>query len=123
MDRFQSMTAFLAVVDTGGFASAARRLKVSPSVVTRAVSDLEERLGVRLLTRTTRFVRVTEAGTAYADSCRRILAELEERSEEHTSELQSPCNLVCRLLLEKKKRPKLGSTLPVGSVLIKCTAW
>ena len=61
MDRFQSMTAFLAVVDTGGFASAARRLKVSPSVVTRAVSDLEERLGVRLLTRTTRFVRVTIA--------------------------------------------------------------
>src|SRR5256885_5490559 len=52
------------------------------------------------------------------------------RSEEHTSELQSPCNLVCRLLLEKKKwrrlrtrRPKLGSTLPVGSVRIKCTAW
>ncbi|WP_373806764.1 LysR family transcriptional regulator [Delftia acidovorans] len=90
MDRFQSMTAFLAVVDTGGFASAARRLKVSPSVVTRAVSDLEERLGVRLLTRTTRFVRVTEAGTAYADSCRRILAELEEADEHAASAHAAP---------------------------------
>lgn len=78
MDRFQSMTAFLAVVDTGGFAAAARRLNVSPSVVTRAVAELETRLGVRLLTRTTRFVRVTDAGTGYADHCRRILADLEE---------------------------------------------
>ena len=71
------MAAFLAVVDTGGFASAARRLNVSPSVVTRAVSELEARLGVRLLTRTTRFVRVTETGTGYADDCRRILADLD----------------------------------------------
>jgi DNA-binding transcriptional LysR family regulator len=78
MDRIQTMAAFLAVVETGGFASAARRLNVSPSVVTRAVGELEERLGVRLLTRTTRFVRVTEAGTTYADNCRRILADIEE---------------------------------------------
>lgn len=90
MDRFQSMTAFLAVVDTGGFASAARRLQVSPSVVTRAVADLEERLGVRLLTRTTRFVRVTEAGTAYADSCRRILGELEQADEQAASTQAAP---------------------------------
>lgn len=78
MDRLQAMTAFLTVVDSGGFASAARKLNVSPSVVTRAVVELEERLGARLLTRTTRVVRVTEAGTAYADSCRRILADVED---------------------------------------------
>ena len=84
------MTAFLAVVDTGGFASAARRLQVSASVVTRAVADLEERLGVRLLTRTTRFVRVTEAGTAYADSCRRILGELEQADEQAASAHAAP---------------------------------
>ncbi|MBJ2154283.1 LysR family transcriptional regulator [Variovorax sp. IB41] len=78
MDRIQAMAAFLTVVETGGFASAARKLNVSPSVITRAVVELEERLGVRLLTRTTRFVRVTEAGTSYADSCRRILADIEE---------------------------------------------
>lgn len=72
------MSAFLAVVDTAGFSAAARKLKVSPSVITRAVSDLEERLGTRLLTRTTRFVRLTETGRVYADNCRRILTDLEE---------------------------------------------
>lgn len=78
MDRLQAMATFLAVVETGGFASAARRLTMSPSVVTRAVCELEERLGVRLLTRTTRTVRVTEAGMRYAESCRRILVDIEE---------------------------------------------
>jgi DNA-binding transcriptional LysR family regulator len=78
MDRLQAMTAFLSVVDTGGFASAARKLHISPSVVTRMVSELENDLGVRLLTRTTRIVRVTDAGAGYADSCRRILGDLEE---------------------------------------------
>lgn len=78
MDRIQAMATFLAVVETGGFASAARRLNMSPSVVTRAVSELEERLGVRLLIRTTRSVRVTEAGMRYAESCRKILVDFEE---------------------------------------------
>jgi DNA-binding transcriptional LysR family regulator len=59
MDRLQAMTTFVAVVDSGGFASAARKLNLSPPVVTRAVAELEERLGLRLLTRTTRVVRVT----------------------------------------------------------------
>ena len=72
------MSAFVAVVDTEGFSSAARKLGVSPSVVTRAVTELEERLGTRLLTRTTRFVRLTEAGASYAERCRRILADLDE---------------------------------------------
>lgn len=77
MDRLQAMTVFVTVVDCGGFASAARKLEMSPPVVTRAVAELEERLGLRLLTRTTRFVRVTEAGERFADDCRRILAEIE----------------------------------------------
>ena len=72
------MTAFLAVVDTDGFSAAARKLGVSPSVMTRAVTELEERLGMRLLTRTTRFVRLTETGRVYAENCRRILADLED---------------------------------------------
>jgi DNA-binding transcriptional LysR family regulator len=78
MDRLQAMTTFVAVVDSGGFASAARRLNMSPPVVTRAVAELEERLGLRLLTRTTRVVRVTEAGARFAEDCRRILADIEE---------------------------------------------
>lgn len=71
------MTVFVTVVDEGGFASAARKLALSPPVVTRAVAELEERLGLRLLTRTTRVVRVTEAGARFAQDCRRILADLE----------------------------------------------
>lgn len=78
MDRLQAMEVFVAVVDHGGFASAARRLDLSASVVTRAVADLEARLGLRLLTRTTRSVRTTEAGARYADDCRRILADVGE---------------------------------------------
>ena len=78
MDRLQAMSAFVTVVDCGGFASAARQLGLSPPVVTRAVAELEERLGLRLLTRTTRVVRVTEAGARFADDCRRILAEIDE---------------------------------------------
>jgi DNA-binding transcriptional LysR family regulator len=78
MDRLYLMSTFVAVVDCCGFAGAARKLDVSPPAVTRAIAKLEERLGVQLLTRTTRVVRVTEAGAAYADDCRRILAEVEE---------------------------------------------
>ncbi|MBL8384017.1 MAG: LysR family transcriptional regulator [Burkholderiales bacterium] len=81
MDRLQTMAAFVAVLDNGGFAAAARRLGVSPPVVTRAVADLEERLGVRLFTRTTRVVRATEAGERYGLDCRRILAEIDEADE------------------------------------------
>ncbi|PTT92610.1 LysR family transcriptional regulator [Pelomonas sp. HMWF004] len=76
MDRLQAMEVFVAVVDSGGFAAAARRLDLSAPVVTRAVAELEARLGVRLLTRTTRTVRVTEAGERYAEDCRRILADV-----------------------------------------------
>ena len=68
----------MAVVDAGGFAGAARNLNISPPVITRAVSELEEFLGVRLLTRTTRVVRVTEAGLRYAEDCRHVLHVLDE---------------------------------------------
>jgi DNA-binding transcriptional LysR family regulator len=78
MDRLQAMTVFLAVVDTGGFASAARKLQVSPSVISRIVGELEDDLGVRLVTRTTRMVRMTAAGDEYAERCRRILADIED---------------------------------------------
>jgi DNA-binding transcriptional LysR family regulator len=76
MDRFQAMATFVTVVETGGFASAARKMEVSPSVVSRVVTELEELLGVRLLTRTTRVVRLTDAGSGYFEDCRRILGEI-----------------------------------------------
>ena len=90
MDRLQAMTTFVAVVDSGGFASAARKLNLSPPVVTRAVAELEERLGLRLLTRTTRVVRVTDAGARFADDCRRILGDIEEAETAATGTNAAP---------------------------------
>lgn len=77
MDRLQAMATFVTVVETGGFASAARKLDVSPSVVSRVVTELEEHLGVRLLTRTTRVVRLTDAGSGFFEDCQRILGDIE----------------------------------------------
>ncbi len=78
MDRLQAMGVFVGVAEAGGFAPAARRLNLSPPTVTRAVAELEERLGCRLLHRTTRSLSLTEAGERYLADCRRILSEVEE---------------------------------------------
>lgn len=78
MDKLHLINVFVAVVDAGGLAGASRHLAISPSAVTRAVNELERQLGVRLLTRSTRVVRVTDAGARYAEDCRRVLAELAE---------------------------------------------
>jgi DNA-binding transcriptional LysR family regulator len=72
------MRAFLAVADRGSFAEAARRLRLSPAAVTRAVAQLEDQLGLMLLSRTTRSVRLTERGALYLDRCRQILEGLED---------------------------------------------
>ena len=90
MDRLHLMNVFVAVVDTNGFAGAARKLGISPPAVTRAINELEAHLGVRLLTRTTRIVRVTEAGARYAEDCRRILADLAAADESATGAHGSP---------------------------------
>lgn len=81
MDKFNLISIFVAVVDCNGFAGAARKLGISPPAVTRAINELENQLNVRLLTRTTRVVRVTEAGARYAEDCRRIIAELVDADE------------------------------------------
>jgi DNA-binding transcriptional LysR family regulator len=78
MDRVDSMTAFATVVTSGSFAAAAKRLNMSPAMVTKHVQSLEDRLGARLLNRTTRKLSVTEAGRAYYDRCAQILAQIEE---------------------------------------------
>jgi DNA-binding transcriptional LysR family regulator len=78
MDRIDAMQAFVAVADLEGFAPAARKLKLSPSAVTRLIAALENRLGARLLQRTTRSVTLTDAGTRYLERARRILADVEE---------------------------------------------
>ena len=78
MDRIDAMQAFVAVADLEGFAPAARKLGLSPSGVTRLIAALEERLGARLLQRTTRSVALTDAGQRYLARARRILADVEE---------------------------------------------
>ena len=77
MDPLDGIAAFARVVDSGNFSTAAARLKISKSAVSAQVQRLEERLGVRLLNRTTRRLSVTEAGAAYYRHCARILAEAE----------------------------------------------
>jgi len=81
MDRFHSISVFVAVAETGGFAAAARQLQMSPPAVTRAIAALEEQLGVKLFNRTTRYVRTTEAGQRYLTDARRILADLNAADE------------------------------------------
>src|SRR3984957_3116185 len=78
MDRIEAMQAFVAVADLRGFAPAGRKLGISPSGVTRLVAALEDRLGARLLQRTTRSVTLTDVGTRYLVRARRILADVEE---------------------------------------------
>src|ERR1700754_3838405 len=75
MDRIDAMTAFVAVADLEGFAPAARKLGLSPSNVTRLIAALEDRLGARLLQRTTRSVTLTDVGARYLDRARRLLSD------------------------------------------------
>jgi DNA-binding transcriptional LysR family regulator len=75
-DRFDAMHAFVAVSDGGGFSAAARRLSLSPSAVTRLVAALERSLGVQLLHRSTRSVRLTRAGEAYLPLARQTLEQV-----------------------------------------------
>lgn len=88
MDRLTSLTVFVRVVDSGGFSAAARRLNMSVTMVSNHVQALEDRLGARLLNRTTRRIGLTEVGKAYYERCTTILADLEE-ADRAASELQS----------------------------------
>jgi DNA-binding transcriptional LysR family regulator len=84
------MQAFVAVADLQGFAPAARKLRVSPSGVTRLIAALEDRLGARLLQRTTRSVTLTDAGSRYLERARRILADVEEAESAAEGERTRP---------------------------------
>jgi len=88
MDRFENAKVFVAVVEAGGFTPAAERLGLSRAAASKHVQQLEERLGARLLERTTRRVSVTESGRVFYDQCRRILTDLED-AERAASELHN----------------------------------
>ena len=78
MDTLEGMRTFAAVVTEGSFSKAAERLDRSPQLVSKYVAQLEARLGVRLLNRSTRRLSITEAGQAYFDRCQGIVAEVDE---------------------------------------------
>jgi DNA-binding transcriptional LysR family regulator len=78
VDRLETMRVFVAVAQAEGFAPAARRLRMSAPAVTRAIAALERRLGAQLLLRTSRVVRLTEAGRRFLVDCQRIFKDLED---------------------------------------------
>src|ERR1700737_3161971 len=90
MDRIDAMKVFVTAVDEGSLAGAARRLKRSPTAVSRALSFLEARLGVELLHRTTRILKLSEAGERYAAACRRVLTDMDEADMLAGGERSSP---------------------------------
>src|SRR6201987_3101120 len=81
MDRLTSLTAFVRGVDAGAFSAAGRKLNMSTTMVSNHVQALEDRLGARLLNRTTRKVSLTEIGKAYYDRCTQILADIEQADD------------------------------------------
>jgi DNA-binding transcriptional LysR family regulator len=94
MDRLATMETFVRVVESGSFAAAAERLGLSAAMASRHVQALEERLGTRLLNRTTRRLALTEAGAAYFERCQQVLRDVEEMDLSVAAEGEQPRGLL-----------------------------
>lgn len=94
MDQLTGMAVFARVVEENGFTAAARSLNLSKAAVSKQVARLEDRLGVRLLNRSTRRLGLTEAGRDYYERARRILAEVEDAEQAASSRLVHPRGLL-----------------------------
>lgn len=90
MDRIEAMSIFVAVVETGSFSGASRKLDLSLATVSRKVADLEDHLKTRLLTRSTRKIAVTEAGQNFLVASRQILEQIEEAERAAAGEFSAP---------------------------------
>lgn len=93
-DRLDRLRLFVAVADRGSFVTAAKELRVSPTVATRALKALERELGVALLLRTTRSVRLTGEGAAFLERCRHALAELDAGRRDLEGGIAEPSGLL-----------------------------
>ncbi len=111
MDRLGEMEVFAAVAEQGSFTAAARHLGVSTSAVSKYVIALEDRLGVRLLNRTTRRLSLTEAGQDFREWCERIAADVAE-AEQSVASLQAEPRGVLRV-----NAPMSFGQLHLGPVL------
>lgn len=132
MSRQQDIEVFVQVVHSGSFAKAAEALELNPSAVSRRISQLEKRLGVQLLGRTTRSLSLTDVGRSYFNRCLSILAEIEEAEREarqHSQEPQGNLHVSCstylanRLLLKEipaflERYPKLSIRLMLSDDVI-----
>lgn len=90
MDRADTMSLFVAAIDTGSLSGAARKSGVSLSSVSRHLSALEERVGTRLVIRTTRALALTEAGQRYYDKAKRVLAEIDDMEATLLTDAETP---------------------------------
>jgi DNA-binding transcriptional LysR family regulator len=90
MDRIDAMKVFVSAVDEGSLAGAGRRLRRSPAAVSRAIAFLEQHVGAELLHRTTRSLKLSEAGERYVTACRRVLVDLEEADIVAAGERSAP---------------------------------
>lgn len=126
------MRAFQQVVDDGGFAAAARTLDMSPAVMTRLITDLEQHLGARLLQRTTRKLSLTEAGQSYLQRVRHIINDVDQAeasTRQQTDELAGllrihtqpvmAVHIIAPLVAEFRRRyPKVVLDITVDSPLV-----
>jgi LysR family transcriptional regulator, regulator for bpeEF and oprC len=94
MDRFEAMRMFVRVVEASSFTKASETLDLSPAKISKAVQALEERIGVRLLNRSTRRLTITDDGAAYYDRCLRILAEVEDAEASLSNRRRAPSGTV-----------------------------
>lgn len=90
MDRIDAMKVFVASVDEGSLAGAGRKLGKSPAAVSRAIAFLEAHVGTELLHRTTRSIRLSEAGERYVLACKRVLTDLDEADIAAAGERSAP---------------------------------
>ncbi|MDD3445216.1 MAG: LysR family transcriptional regulator [Zavarzinia sp.] len=90
MSKFEEMQVFATAVRLGGFSAAGRQLDLSPSAVSKLVTRLEARLGVRLVNRTTRAVSPTEAGQQFFERCQDILGQVEAAEDALSDHGRSP---------------------------------
>jgi DNA-binding transcriptional LysR family regulator len=112
MDRFEAMAVFVEVAEAGSLSAAARGLGLSLTSVSRQLAALEERLGTRLVIRTTRRLALTEAGRLYHDQARRILGEVEEAEQALTAHQSEPAGRLHVAAPTLIGRLKLAPLLP-----------
>lgn len=89
MSKLKSMSMFVRVAELGSFSAAARQLGIARSIVTRHIAQLESELGIKLITRSTRRLTLTSAGSAYLEKCREILDLIESAETELAQEHQA----------------------------------